>query len=161
MSKEQLLNAFKTVKKNGVQLRLDFIIGAPYETVEMMEESLDLARQSNCDQVFFARLYPFPGTEIKKICEEEQTIPNDMMFEDKGMPPVVKTKFASENQLKNFSKKVRQWQFERYLNEGFKLKNIFFFFDIFIFFSYYKRKYDLEFNQFLRWNIQRYKLNIV
>ncbi len=81
MSKEQLVNAFKIIKKNGVQLRLDFIIGAPFETLDMMEESLKLAQKSQGDQIFFAKLYPFPGTKIKKICEKERIIKKDMKFE--------------------------------------------------------------------------------
>ena len=125
----------------------------------MMQESLDLAEQSNCDQAFFAKLYPFPGTEIKKICESEQTISDELNFEDNGMPSVSKTKFISDIQLKNFAKKISNWQFKRYINEGFKLKNIFFIIDIILFLLYRKRKYDLEFNQIYRWNVQRYKEN--
>ena len=161
MSRDQLLNAFKIIKKNGLQLRLDFIIGAPFETPEMIEESIELAKESNGDQIFFVKLYPFPGTEIKKICEKEQIIKKKMKFNEKGMPPVDKTLFTSKKQLKKFQKLISLWQMQRYLKEGFKMKKIFFLFDIFVFLFYYKHKYDLEFNQIYRWNIQRYKLDIV
>jgi radical SAM superfamily enzyme YgiQ (UPF0313 family) len=157
MSKKQLIDAFKIIKKNGMQLRLDFIIGAPYETLEMMQESFDLARLSNADQVFFAKLYPFPGTEIKEICEKEHSV-NVIEFKERGMPPVNRTKFISEKQLDEFARKIRIWQMQMRLHEGFSLKNIFFLFDVLIFILYYKPRYNLEQNQMYRWNIQRYKL---
>ncbi|MCK5030409.1 MAG: radical SAM protein [Thermoplasmatales archaeon] len=157
MSKEQLLNSFKIIKKHGLGLRLDFILGAPFETVEMMEESLELAKQSGGDRIFFAKLYPFPGTEIKKICENEHTI-DGIDFDNIGMPPVDKTSFISSKQLKKFSKKINQWQGQRYINKGFELNGLGFIWDIFLFLFYYKRKYDLEYNQIFRWNVQRYKL---
>lgn len=157
MSKDQLLNSFKIIKKHGLELRLDFILGAPFETIDMMEESLELAKQSGGDRVFFAKLYPFPGTEIKKICENEYTI-EGIDFNNKGMPPVDKTSFVSSKQLKKFSRKISKWQGHRYINKGFELNGLGFVWDIFLFLLYYKRKYDLEFNQIYRWNIQRYKL---
>ncbi len=76
------------------------------------------------------------------------------------MPSVDKTVYISKKQLNNFAKKISLWQMKRYLKEGLKRKNIFFFYDILIFLIYYKYKYDLEFNQVYRWNVQRYKLNI-
>ena len=161
MSDEELLNAFRIIKRNDVDLRLDFIIGAPFETVDMMQESLDLAKKSDCDQVFFAKLYPFPGTDIKKICEDEKIISDDLNFENSGMPHVMRTKFISDKQLKNFAKKVEKWQFKRYIHQGFRLKKSSFILDIVLFLIYFKRKYDLEFNQIYRWNVQRYKLKII
>src|SRR4030043_2085417 len=49
MTKEQLDKAIKIVKKNGLQLRLTFIVGAPYENLDMMNESLRLAKKFNAD----------------------------------------------------------------------------------------------------------------
>jgi radical SAM superfamily enzyme YgiQ (UPF0313 family) len=159
MSQEQLINTFRITKKHDIQLRLDFIIGAPYETLDMMEESLELAKQSKGDRVFFARLYPFPGTEIKKICEKEQTIEQDTPLGDKGMPPVDRTKFVSRKQLKKFTKKISKWQIQRYINQGLKMRGLLFVWDISLFLLYYKHKHDLEFNQIYRWYVEKYTLD--
>jgi radical SAM superfamily enzyme YgiQ (UPF0313 family) len=159
MSQEDLINSFTIIKKHGLQLRLDFIIGAPYETLDMMEESLELAKQSKGDKIFFARLYPFPGTEIKKICEKEQTIEQNAPLGDKGMPPVDKTKFVSRKQLRKFTKKISMWQMQRYINQGLKFRGLLFIWDISLFLLYYKHKHDLEFNQIYRWNVENYTLN--
>ena len=161
MTKDQLNNAFKIIKKNGLQMRLDFILGAPFETIDMMEESFEFAKQSGADRVFFAKLYPFPGTEIKSVCVEENMMEKDFNFSDKGMPPVDRTKFTSKKQLKDISRKISTWQGQRYLNDGFKMKGFIFLWDILAFLLYYKHKYDLEFNQIFRWNVQRYRYNMI
>ena len=159
MSKEQLQNSFKIIKDNGLTLRMDFIIGAPYETIDMMEESFDFAKKSGGDRIFFARLYPFPGTKIKDVCEKEEMIEKNVSLGDKGMPPVNYTKFVTEKQIKNLFKKISEWQGKRYFDKGIELRGIRFLFDIFLFLFYYKYKYRLEMNQIYRWNIQRYLLS--
>lgn len=159
MSKEQLQNSFKIIKENGLTLRMDFIIGAPYETIDMMEESFDFAKKSGGDRIFFARLYPFPGTKIKDVCEKEEMIEKSISLGDKGMPPVNFTKFVTEKQIKNLFKKISKWQGKRYFDKGIELRGIRFLFDIFLFLFYHKYKYRLEMNQIYRWNIQRYLLS--
>ena len=160
MSNEQLVNAFKIIKKHGLILRLDFIIGAPYETLEMMQESFEFAKQSGGDRIFFARLYPFPGTKIKDICEQEQTIEINANLGDRGMPPITKTKFVDNKQIKKLFRNINWWQGLRYINSGFKLKGYKFLVDLFLFLTYNKHKYNLEMNQIYRWNVQRYLLNV-
>jgi anaerobic magnesium-protoporphyrin IX monomethyl ester cyclase len=161
MTKDQLVEAFKIITNNGLRLRLDFILGAPDETLEMMEESFDLAKNSGGDQVFFSRLYLFPGTEIKEICEKEKTVESDFDVRTKGFHAVQQTKFVSNGDIKNIGRKISWWQMQRYIDEGFRLKGISFPKDVLTFLFYHKWKYGLEFNQIYRWNIQRYKLHIV
>lgn len=159
MSEEQLTNSFKIIKKYELELRLDFIIGAPYETIEMMEESLELAKKSGGDRVFFARLYPFPGTKIKNVCEKEHVIEENTRLGEKGMPPVDITRFVSKKELRQFARKISQLQVQGYMDQGFKLRGLPFLWDVFLFLLYYKHKYKLEFNQIYRWNVQNYKLD--
>lgn len=160
MSKDQLVNAFNIIKKHDVLLRLDFIIGAPYETLEMMNETFDFARNSNADNVFFARLYPFPGTKIKQSCEEENTMENQEVIQRKGMPPVKNTKYVSGDQIDRLFQRIVKWQSNKYFNIGYQLKGVIFLFDIGKFLFYNRHRYLLEMNQIYRWNVQRYILNI-
>jgi radical SAM superfamily enzyme YgiQ (UPF0313 family) len=160
MTTKQLMNAFRIIKNHEVQLRMDLIYGAPYETREMMEESFQLVQHSGGNRVFFARLYPFPGTKIKEICEKEHLIDKQQGFIKMGMPPVKKTKFASKKEMNQFARKISFWQGQRYREEGIKSKGVQFFWDILLFLLYYKHRYHMEWNQIYRWNIQRYKLGI-
>jgi radical SAM superfamily enzyme YgiQ (UPF0313 family) len=161
MTRKELIRAFKIIKNHSLYLRLDFIYGAPFETINMMDESLELAKQSKGDDIFFSLLYPLPGTEIRELCKEEHIINNGRDYSLRGMNPVDRTKFVTNSQIRGFAKKISWWQMQRYINQGFKLNGIFFVWDILLFLIYYKIIYDLEFNQIHRWNVRRYKLNAI
>jgi radical SAM superfamily enzyme YgiQ (UPF0313 family) len=171
ITREQLENAIEIIKKNELLLRLDFILGAPFETIEMMEDTFEFAKQSGADRVVYAKLYPLPGTEIKKMCEVESLIEQKMDFHNsfinfitrghglflvKGKLSVKKTKYTSKKQLDGISRKILLWQVQQYVHKGFKLGGIKFLWDIFTFLWYYKYKYGIEFNQIFRWNVQNY-----
>jgi hypothetical protein len=134
------------------------MVGAPTETIEMMNESLKMAQQSHADEIFFGRLYPLPGTEIRHYCEHEQMI-NTTHGENIG--PVLQTKYVSKPHLRRFMRKVQRWQIKMYIFDGVKLRGLHFFLDCLLFVFYYKTKYDFEMNQLFRWNLQRYKLDQV
>ena len=159
-TKEQIFDAFETIKKYGLQLRLYFIIGAPHETVDMMKESLDMAKQSLADEAFFSLLYPLPGTKIKKICEKENIIEkkNGRKCTIMIIKPITKTNFVSGTQLQKVNQKIKKWQSGKYFYEGLKNNKIFFLWGMFLFLLYFKRKYSLEQNQIFRWTVQKYKL---
>jgi anaerobic magnesium-protoporphyrin IX monomethyl ester cyclase len=158
MTNQQISDAFEIIHRNKLQLRLYFMVGAPDETIEMMNESLKMAQQSHADEIFFGLLYPLPGTEIRRYCEHEQMI-NTTYVENIG--PVLQTKYVSKPQLRRFMRKVQRWQIKMYIFDGVKLRGPHLFLDCFLFVFYYKTKYDFEMNQLFRWNVQRYKLDQV
>jgi len=137
------------------------MFGAPYETMEMMEESLDMSRRSNADLIIFEELLPLPGTEIKAVFEKENLLESNKSgnFRHTVVNPVGITKFASRKQLRRFALKLRRWQTQRYIREGIDMNGLFFLWDVLLFLLYYKRKYDLKVKQVYRWTIQRYNLN--
>ena len=53
MSEEQIYNAVRIIKKYGLRLRVQFIVGAPYDTIETMNESYKMARRINADYTLF------------------------------------------------------------------------------------------------------------
>ena len=161
MTMGEIINALQMIKDNRLLSRLYFMIGAPYETVEMMEESFDLAMKSNADIILFNRLLPLPGTEIRELCEKEKLLvfndSND--FSHVAVNPVRTTMFASEKQIEKFMAKIKRWQWQRFINEGFEMNGFFFLWDILLYFLYYKQKYVLGKKQIYRWTIQKYKFN--
>ena len=160
MSKEQIKNAIKIIKKHSLQLRLQFILGAPYENIDMMEESFEMAKNSDADYVLFPILMPLPATEIKDMCEKEGLIERDRFknFQDMFLNPVVKTKFASSEQIKKIVKKIRNYQIKKAMKEGFLLGGPIFLFDSLMFLLYYKKKYGLEIDHAFRFTVNKYKL---
>ena len=160
MKKEEIYNAIRIIKKHKLRLRLKFIIGAPYETIEMMEESFDLAKKSKADYILFPILVPLPATEIKDICVKEGLIEKKgfKTFQDMFSNPVVRTKYATRKQVKKMASKIRKYQFKKYLLEGLRTTGPLFFLDFLIFLLYYKRKYNLELDHAYRFTINKYLL---
>lgn len=160
MSEKQIFDAIKIIKKYGLQLRLQFIIGAPYENLDMINESFEMAKKTKADYILFPVLIPLPSTKMKELCEKEGVIERGKFKSSHEMytNPVVRTKFLSRKQIKNFVNKIRRYQIKKYLLEGLKLRGLIFIKDSLIFFIYYKRKYDLEIDNIFRFTINKYKL---
>jgi hypothetical protein len=156
MTAEELTAAFAAIHRHGLRLRLDFIVGAPDETTTMMWESLALAKASGADRVFFSRLFPLPGTEIKGLCEQAGVVDT----EAGGMPGVRRTKHVTAAELDRFLTAVSRWQIRTYLAQGFRKKRVVFVQDILRFLVDVRPRYDLELNQTLRWNLERYALGL-
>lgn len=160
MKKEQIYQAIKIIKENDLQLRLQFIIGAPYETVAMMKESFEMAKKSNADYVLFPILMPLPDTEIKRMCEKEGLIEENKFKDSYTMftHPVTRTKYASRREIKKISNEIRRYQIRKFVLKGLKMRGGKFLLDLLIFFCYYKRKYDLELENAFRFTINKYNL---
>jgi len=160
MTESQIYNAVKIIKKYGLRLRVQFIVGAPYDNLKTMDESYKMARKINADYTLFPILMPLPKTEIKDICEKERLI-QKKNFKDSHMmftSPVVKTKYVGMKEIKKVVNKVRNYQIKKVLLEGLKMKGLKFIFDLFLFLVYYKRKYYLEIDNAFRFTVNKYYL---
>jgi len=160
MSKEQIYSAVKIIKKYNLQLRLQFIIGAPFESYRMMKESFDMAKKINADYTLFPILMPLPSTEIKEICEKEGLIEESEFKDSHSMytSPVSRTKYASRKQIQNLSRKILLYQMKKYFFKGLMMKGPLFLKDLLVFFLYYKPTYDLEIDNAFRFTINKYFL---
>lgn len=160
ISKEQIFNAVNTAKKYGIRVRLNFIVGAPYETPEMIKETVDLADKVNADYELFAILMPLPETEMKELCEKEGLIEQEGFRNSHEMyiDPVIRTKYTSRKQIKKIVRNIRIYQIRKYLSRGIRMKGFVFLWDLLAFFVYYRIKYGLEIDNAFRFTINRYYL---
>ncbi len=160
ITEEQIYNAVKIIKKYGLRLRVQFIVGAPYETIETMNESYEMAKKINADYTLFPILMPLPETEIKDICEKEGLIEKNLFKDSHSMftNPVSRTKYATKKDIIKIVNKVRNYQIKKVISEGLKMRGPIFFFDLIKFFLYYKRKYNLEIDNAFRFTVNKYYL---
>jgi anaerobic magnesium-protoporphyrin IX monomethyl ester cyclase len=161
MTDQEIFHAVDIIRKSHLQLRLYFMVGAPQETVEMMQESLKMADILNADEVFFGLLYPLPGTDILKVCQNEHILEVKEEPSSFEIVPIKKTKYASSAQIRRFLRQVNRWQMEHYITDGMKLRGPLFVVDCLRFLLFYKKQYHFKNDQLFRWNVQRYKLNLV
>lgn len=61
---EQVRKATKIVKKAGLKLMCDFMIGLPGDTEETVNQTIEFAKELNPDLAFFSITTPFPGTTL-------------------------------------------------------------------------------------------------
>ncbi len=160
MTDTQIENAVNIIKANDLQLRAQFILGAPFETPQMMKETLHMAKKIDADVTMFPILMPLPGTKIRKICEDEGLIEIDSFHNSNDMfiHPIAKTKYATRKQIKRIVKKARNFQMRKYFFSGLRMKGVIFLWDLLCFLVYYKPKFKLEVDHAWKFIINEYNL---
>ena len=64
--------AVRWAKEAGLEVRGDFIVGTPGETMESLENTLRFAREEGLDYAHFNKFVPFPGTELyRRLLKED------------------------------------------------------------------------------------------
>ena len=71
MSNDDILRAFRLCDKYGIRTCSMAMIGLPYETPEMAQETIDFLMELAPNHARFSIFYPFPGTELYELCERE------------------------------------------------------------------------------------------
>lgn len=59
---EKMTSGVKMLKEAGIEIMSQYVIGSPFETLETIKESLEYARNSDCDYTNFYTVLPFKGT---------------------------------------------------------------------------------------------------
>jgi len=160
MSLEQIERAVSLIRGHGIQLHIPIIIGSPYDTVEIMERNLAFAKKLRAECMLFPALMPLPGTEIRKICEDEGLIeePGFRRPHDMHTRPIIRTKYASRRDVARILKKARRYAMTTYALEGIRRKGLRFAWDLLAFLVYFKPKYLLEIDNAWKFTLNKYNL---
>jgi anaerobic magnesium-protoporphyrin IX monomethyl ester cyclase len=67
---QQIVDAFRTCRRAGINTKASFIFGGPKETKETVMETRRLIRQILPDYVWFFIMTPMPGTELYRLHQE-------------------------------------------------------------------------------------------
>lgn len=76
MSNQQIIDAFANAHKVGIKTRAYNMIGLPYETPDMVKETIALNKLVEPDQVAVFYFYPYKGTKLYDVCKAEGFISN-------------------------------------------------------------------------------------
>lgn len=77
ISDEQLFNSFKWAHEAGLETNGVCIIGLPFETKKMIVDSIRVAALTNTTSCGVGIFYPYSGTDLKRVCEENGFLPED------------------------------------------------------------------------------------
>lgn len=78
ISKEQIFNSFKWAHQNRIKTNGICIIGVPFETRDMIEETIDVVAKTYTEGPGVNVFYPYKGTELRRVCEENGFLPDDI-----------------------------------------------------------------------------------
>lgn len=73
---KQAISAAKIVKKHGIELKSNFMIGMPTETVQTLKDTVR-AMEKIDGKINYAIFTPYPGTEAFEYCKKAGLIPNN------------------------------------------------------------------------------------
>jgi anaerobic magnesium-protoporphyrin IX monomethyl ester cyclase len=59
---EKIAKGIHMLKKAGIEVLSQYVIGSPYDTLETVKESIEFAKHSECDYSNFYTVLPFKGT---------------------------------------------------------------------------------------------------
>jgi anaerobic magnesium-protoporphyrin IX monomethyl ester cyclase len=64
---EQAVEAVRIIKKAGIELDANFILGHPHETIESVKTTIDFAAKLNPTTIAVGIMTPYPGTKIYEM----------------------------------------------------------------------------------------------
>lgn len=79
---EQAREFMKNCKKAGIVVHGDFIIGLPGETPETIQETLQFAKELDCETIQVSIAHAFPGTELYNYVEANNYLRSDVDMND-------------------------------------------------------------------------------
>lgn len=71
---EEALAACGMIRRHGIELRLFFMLGSPFETEETLSETARLIKKIKCDELIYSIFTPYPGTEAFELCRDRGLI---------------------------------------------------------------------------------------
>lgn len=107
LSLEKAKENVRLAKSMGFLVGSNCIIGYPEETITDIEESLDYFMGLNLDSMAVVNLIPFPGTEVRKLCEEKGYLTqeaddwNNYTFDVKNPRILIETEMLDRTTLLN------------------------------------------------------------
>ncbi len=106
MSKEQIINACRLLKKHKIKFMLQNIIGLPGGSLEADLETLELNIACQPDYSWVSIFQPYPGTQLGKYCIEKGFYSGDFSDLGSNFFDSSKLNFSEEykNQLANLQK---------------------------------------------------------
>lgn len=74
---EEALAACKTVKKQGINLNVFYMVGFPQETEKTLMDTFKAMKKTPCDTIIYSIFTPYPGTEAFELCKKQGLVTDD------------------------------------------------------------------------------------
>jgi anaerobic magnesium-protoporphyrin IX monomethyl ester cyclase len=118
---EQNERAIRLAKDAGLFVSVSVMVGYPGETKEMLQETIDLIRRAEPDDVYICVATPYPGTELRRVVEEMGW----EMSNDWGQYDTITPVFANPNLSADEVKKLRTSFYNSFYSPKYVLRHMF------------------------------------
>lgn len=106
-TKQEIKTAFELCRKIGIQTVGTFILGLPEETRQTAEETIEFAKQLDCDFFSFNFAVPRFGTELREeLIEQGLASPGQLSMDQSGLKSVTPSKGLTADELKKLRRDV-------------------------------------------------------
>jgi radical SAM superfamily enzyme YgiQ (UPF0313 family) len=85
MTDQQIINAVQIIKRHGIRIGTNNIIGFPTETRNQIFKTIELNRQANPDNIMIHPFNPYNGTKLYDLCLSDGLIDKDTIGGDYRM----------------------------------------------------------------------------
>lgn len=99
MSNAQIVRGFELLKSRGINVNAFNVLGMPGETMESLLETVRLNARVKPSIVYNAFFQPFPGTEARRVCQQQGITFDDNFPPGFAIRPVVRLKTVSDDEL--------------------------------------------------------------
>jgi hypothetical protein len=76
ISRKVMFNSFELANKYKLRTCSPCVIGVPFETPEMIEDSIKTVSQLNVTEKGVNIFFPYRGTPLRTVCEENNMLPD-------------------------------------------------------------------------------------
>lgn len=118
---EQNEKAIRLAKDAGLFVSVSVMIGYPGETKEMLQETIDLIRKAEPDDVYICVATPYPGTELRRVVEGMGW----EMSNDWGQYDTITPVFANPNLSAEEVRKLRTSFYNSFYSPKYVLRHLF------------------------------------
>jgi radical SAM superfamily enzyme YgiQ (UPF0313 family) len=103
---EQNLAAAEMARAEGLKTLGFYMIGFPWETMNHINETIEMIYRIDADYIELHLAIPYYGTELYTIAENEGLIADSILGGDYFNPPIVGTKYISLQDLRKLKKNL-------------------------------------------------------
>lgn len=107
-----LIEAFDNCREVGIETVASNIIGLPYETPDLVRETIALNRRLDPHALYFFHFAPLPGTELYDICEKEGYLDTDQEYWYESADNLIYQPTMNEDDLQDVWMEFRSLQRE-------------------------------------------------
>ena len=79
VSNQRFRDVFRWTREAGILLTANFMLGLPGETRDDLQQTLDLAEELDVLDFGYFVFYPYPGTQLFRVCRDRGYLPADYL----------------------------------------------------------------------------------